>query len=67
MFLTADELAELTGRKRASRQIAWLAEAGIRCVVAVDGHPRVLRAEVERAMLGGPVKQRPPQLRIASL
>jgi len=67
MFLTPDELAILTGRKRASSQIRWLAQAGIRHVLAADGRPRVLRAEVERAMLGGPARQSEPRLRIASL
>ena len=67
MFLSPAELAELTGLKRPSAQARWLAQAGLRHVLGADGRPRVLRAEVERAMLGGPVKQRPPQLRIASL
>ena len=67
MFLTPDELATLTGRKRASSQIRWLAQAGIRHVLAADGRPRVLRAEVERAMLGGAARQPEPRLRIASL
>jgi hypothetical protein len=67
MLLTAAELAELTGLKRPSAQARWLAQAGLRHVLGADGRPRVLRAEVERAMLGGPVKARDPQLRVAGL
>jgi hypothetical protein len=67
VFLTPAELFELTARKRASGQISWLAQAGLRYVIGADGRPRVLRQEVERAMLGGPVKAREPQLRIAGL
>jgi len=67
MFLTLAELAELTGRKLAKAQAAWLAQAGLRHVLGADGRPRVLRQEVERAMLGGPVKARDPQLRVAGL
>jgi hypothetical protein len=67
MFLTAAELAELTGLKRPSAQARWLAQAGLRHVLAADGRPRVLRAEVERAMLGGPVRQAEPRLRVGSL
>ena len=67
MFLTPTELTELTGLKRGSAQARWLAQAGIRHVLAADGRPRVLRAEVERAMLGGPVRQAEPRLRVGAL
>ena len=67
MLLSAAELADLTGRKRPSAQARWLAGAGMRFVLGADGRPRVLRAEVERYMLSGPVKQIEPRLRIASL
>jgi hypothetical protein len=67
MFLSQTELADLTGRKRASSQIRWLAQAGIRHVLAADGRPRVLRQEVERAMLGGQTAKREPHLRVAGL
>ena len=67
MFLTQSELIELTARKRASGQISWLAQAGLRYVIGADGRPRVLRQEVERAMLGGPVKARDPQIRVGTL
>jgi hypothetical protein len=67
MFLTADELVELTGLKRPGAQVRWLAAAGIRCLVAADGRPRVLRAEVERLLSSGPPARRDPELRIGAL
>lgn len=47
LLLTRDEVRELTGYQRPSKQIAKLKEYGIRHIVAADGHPRVLRAELE--------------------
>ncbi len=52
--LSDEELADLTGYQRPSKQIAWLKKQGIRFFVAADGHPRVLRAHLE-----GPPKQQP--------
>ena len=51
MFLSADEVRELTGRTRASAQVRWLAGNGLRFVLGADGRPRVLRAEVEGRLL----------------
>jgi hypothetical protein len=59
VFLSQTELTELTGLKRGSAQARWLAQAGLRHVLAADGRPRVLRAEVERRMLSGPVRREP--------
>ncbi len=53
MRLTDEELADLSGYRRPSKQIAWLKKQGIRFFVAADGHPRVLRAHLE-----APAKQR---------
>ena len=53
MFLTSDELTELTDSPRKNRQIAWLLDHGIRFIESVSGRPKVLQAEVERVMLGG--------------
>jgi len=58
MFLTSDELKELTDSPRKNRQITWLLDHGIRFIESLSGRPKVLQAEVERVMLGGPVKQR---------
>jgi hypothetical protein len=50
MFLTADELAELTGRIRPSAQIRWLLEHHWAYAVRADGRPVVSRREAERQL-----------------
>ena len=67
MFLTPDELAYLTGFKRPSHQVRWLSRAGMKFAIGGDGQIKVLKAELERYMLSGPVKQTEPRLRIAGL
>jgi len=52
MFLTHDELCDLTGSPRKKRQIEWLLDNGFRFVTSLSGKPKVLQAEVERVMLG---------------
>ena len=47
MFLTRDEIAELTGYQRPSCMIRQLREYGVRFFVAADGYPRVTRSEIE--------------------
>jgi hypothetical protein len=51
MFLTADELRELTGYRRPSKQIEWLRERHWRFELNAAGHPRVARAYLERRMV----------------
>ena len=53
IFLTPEELQELTGRKRASAQIRWLKERGYPVEESAAGRPVVLRAEVERRLSSG--------------
>lgn len=67
MFLQADELIALTGRRRPSAQVRWLTLSGMRFAIGGDGQVKVLRAEVERYMLSGPVAKREPHLRTAGL
>lgn len=50
LFLTADEVSELTGRRRARMQTEALRRMGIRHVVNAAGHVIVLRAHVERRL-----------------
>jgi len=52
MFLTPDEVQELTGYKYPSKQIQWLQREGFAFRVAADGKPRLLREAVIKA-LGG--------------
>lgn len=47
MILSREEVFELTGYHRPTKQIWWLRRHGIRFMVAADGHPRVLRRELE--------------------
>ena len=67
MLLSPAELADLTGLKRPSAQVRWLSRAGMRYAIGGDGQIKVLKAEVERYMLSGPVRQTEPRLRIAGL
>ena len=61
-LLTPEELEALTGYRRPSKQAEVLQGWGIRHYVARDGHPRVLRADVERPT--EPHRPRPqPRLR----
>lgn len=47
MFLSADELATLTGRAAKSRQIAWLRANGVAFRVSATGHPVVARSAID--------------------
>ena len=64
MFLTDDELADLTGRKRSKLQIEWLVDHGYKFELNAAGRPKVLRAFVERKLGGPPAnsKGREPNL-----
>lgn len=46
MFLTRDQVVELTGYRMKSMQIQWLRNNGIRHFIARDGHPRVLESDL---------------------
>jgi hypothetical protein len=50
MCLTPAELADLTGLSRKSGQAAWLAARGYPFELSESGHPKVLRAFVERKL-----------------
>jgi hypothetical protein len=66
MFLTPDDLRDLTGLRRSSAQIRWLSAQGLRYVLGADGRPRVLRAEVEGRLLSKrPARE--PRLRVGAL
>lgn len=51
MFMTKDEVAQLTGRARPKEQTQWLESQRFGFVVGADGKPKVLR-EVVLARLG---------------
>lgn len=58
MFLTADNLHVLTGRKRYTAQANWLRNNGFNFRIAADGSPRVLISHVEKVMGGHAIKIR---------
>jgi hypothetical protein len=56
MFLTAEEVAQLTGYRRRSKQVEALRQMGIPFFVNLLGHPIVPRSVVE-----GRANQPPPR------
>lgn len=46
MFMTRDELKDLTGGKRPSSIMHWLDAENIRYAIGLDGWPRVLRSVI---------------------
>ena len=62
MFLTKDELRELTGYKRASAQIRWLNKNGYSYAIGADGFPRVLYSFIHLRLgdtYSKPIEERP--------
>ena len=52
IFLTAEEMAELTGYKRHGKQIEALRQMGIPCRINARGRPIVTRSVIEGAAAG---------------
>jgi hypothetical protein len=52
LFLTKDELVDLTGRKKAVLQVEWLKKHRWLYETNACGAPRVARAYFERRMVG---------------
>lgn len=50
LFLTRDELHELTGLQQAAAQRRWLETHGWRYEIAANGRPKVARLYFERKM-----------------
>ena len=46
IFLTADELVQMTGHKQPTRQQEWLARHCFRYTIRADGRPNVARQAV---------------------
>lgn len=49
MFLTPEELEDLTGLKQSAAQIRWLQKNGVEHYVRADGRVRVVPAALEPA------------------
>lgn len=63
MFLTREEVAELTGYQKSAYQQRWLDAEKLGYMVDSEGHPKVLR-EVVLQRLGGQRKKAGPELRL---
>lgn len=54
MFLTHEDLVELTGYKKPALQKRWMLDHGWPFVENAAGHPKILRSVVEKQMGGAP-------------
>ncbi len=52
-FLSEEEVVMLTDYKRPADQRRWLKDKNYKFDVSKSGKPKILRAEVERHLLGG--------------
>lgn len=48
MFLTSEEIIELTGYKQKTSQIKWLRENGVRFLLGGDDRPKILASQIEQ-------------------
>ena len=53
LFLTPEDLYALTDYKRSAEQLRWLRENNYAHTTGASGKPKVLRAEMERHLVGG--------------
>ena len=59
IYLTIEELREITGRVKASAQIRWLRGQGFTVVPRADGRPLVSRSHFETVMGGQHYSSKP--------
>jgi hypothetical protein len=64
MFLSANDLWELTGYKRPDKQAEWLRSRAYPFDMDAHGRPKVLRTAVERRLGGKVEREREPQLHL---
>ncbi len=64
MFLTKEEVAELTGYRKQSAQIKWLQVQQFGFAIGGDGHPKVLRGVVINRLGGQTAERKSPELRL---
>ena len=67
MFLTAENLRDLTGYLKPALQIRWLMANRWRLAVRADGKPVVAIAEMERHLCGPQVKTADAEPNLAGL
>lgn len=64
MFLSAEEVAELTGYQKPSAQVRWLEAERFGFVVGGDGQPKVLREVVLSRLGSTKPNKKAPALRL---
>lgn len=65
MFLTPDQVAELTGLTQYAAQKRWLSRQGVPFRVRADGRPVVLVADLSRPAEAAPARPRFDLIRAA--
>lgn len=64
MFLTKEEVADLTGYRKPSAQIKWLQVHQFAFAVGGDGQPKVLSQVVVNRLGGQTEQKKSPELRL---
>ncbi|MDU9394593.1 DUF4224 domain-containing protein [Pseudomonas sp. zfem002] len=64
MFMTADEVADMTSCARPKEQIRWLEAERFGYVLGADGKPKVLRQVVIARLGGHAERKKGPELRL---
>ncbi|MHA6195572.1 DUF4224 domain-containing protein [Pseudomonas wadenswilerensis] len=64
MFMTADEVADMTGYVRPKEQVRWLEAERFGYVLDSDGKPKVLRQVVIARLGGHAERKKGPELRL---
>lgn len=52
MFVSSEDLKELSGYEIPAYQIRWLSQQGLKFLVGADGKPKVLLAHLQEVMSG---------------
>ncbi len=64
LFLSADEVSDLTGYKLPAKQAEWLAERRYLHELDANGRPKVLRSHLLARLGGTDLSEPEPQLRL---
>ena len=64
LFLSADEVSDLTGYKLPAKQAEWLADRRYLHELDANGRPKVLRSHLMARLGGAELSEPEPQLRL---
>ena len=67
MFLTSEDLKELTGYEHNQRQIGWLKAHGWRYEQSRTGRPVVLEKHAEEMLMLGKQQRQAPKMNLAAI